>query len=29
MRNLSAEVIIHFKFDISKEVEVLGGFDYE
>ena len=23
------EVIIHFKFDISKEVEVLGGFDYE
>ena len=23
------EVIIHFKFDISKEIEVLGGLSYE
>ena len=23
------EVIIHFKFDISKEIEVLGGLNYE
>ena len=23
------EVIIHFKFDISKEIEALGGLSYE
>ncbi len=23
------EVIIHFKFDITKQVEMLGGFGYE